>query len=266
MVEDASGLGKIEHATIYSDWHLSPSDMLGIAGTVLHSRKWDGQNFPDLPLEDIFNPPENHGNIVIGAGDLFHLNPLLPHQRELVPNALSYFAEALYKKRVSGKYFKLIPGNHTRLNNFPPDVLSFLSEEDILVENGKLTFNSGDDEFFVIHGHEAQPGFYNLPFTGNPKIAKIRDKVLDKFRQFRHNGDIAGQYPFPQFVRKMLNTPQINWKKNHLPAETKMISGHTHVPEVTSEYLNSGFLDMLFGYLSYGTVDNGEMQSRIREI
>jgi predicted phosphodiesterase len=266
MVEDSTYLGNIEKATIYSDWHLSPSEMLGVAGTVLHSRKWDGQNFPNLPLNDIFTPPQNQGSYVIGNGDMFHLNPLLPHQSELVPNALSYFAEALYKQNVNGDYFKLIPGNHTKLNRFPPDVISFLSEKNILVPNGKLSFSSGDEDFFMIHGHEAQPGFYNLPFTGHPKIAKMLDNALNSYRKIHKNGDKNGQYPFPPWLKDKLNGPQKNWQDTHLPPEIKMISGHTHVPEVTETYLNSGFLDVLFGYLSYGIVEKGQMKSLIQEI
>lgn len=267
MVEDSVNLGKIEHATIYSDWHLPPSQMLSMAGTVLHSRRWTEKNYPNLPIEDIFNPPNNAGNIVIGAGDIFHTYPLFPFQRELIPDALSYFAEALYKKRINGDSFRLMPGNHTNLKTFPPDVLSFLNEENILVPNGKIAFESGGEDFVVIHGHEAQPGFYNLPFEGNVKIQKILGKAFDRFRKFYKKGFANGShYPYPHWLVDFINKPQKNWQKRNLEAGTKLISGHTHFPELDPDYMNTGFLDIVIGYLSYGKVDNGVMESEFIDV
>lgn len=266
MVEDSVNLGKIEHATIYSDWHLPPSQILGIAGTILQSRTWSERRYPNLPIEDIFTPSDNAGNIVIGAGDILHTYPLFPFQGEIVPDALSYFAEALYKRRINGDSFRLMLGNHAKLETFPPDVLSFLNEENILVPNGKISFESGGENFVVIHGHEAQAGFYHLPFEGNIKVQNILGDAFDKFRKLYKNGYPNGQSPSPSWLISMFNTPQKKWQKRNLPPGTKMISGHTHFPEVTPDYMNTGFLDIIFGHLSFGKVDNGEMQSKFIEV
>jgi len=266
MSIESINLGSVDHATIYSDWHLRPSDLLSMSGSILHSRRWNEKPYPQLPYSDIFEPPSQSGSIIIGNGDMFHLSPLFPYQSEIVPDALSYFAEALYKKNVTGETFRFIPGNHTKLKYFPPDVISFLTEKSILVPDGKLSFQSGGEEFLVMHGQEAQPGAYNIPLVGNPKVSRFMDSALHKFRKVFNNGDVAGNYPFPPWVKNLLNKPQKIWQSMYLPPETKLISGHTHVPEVTPNYLNSGFWDVLFGYLSFGKVDRGEMQFRIREI
>lgn len=267
MVVESENIGKVERATIYSDWHLSPSTLLGVAGTVLHSRKWSrSNNIPQLPFEDIFTQPDHSGSVIIAAGDFIHLNPLFPFQKDIAPDALSYFADALDKRKVNGEYFKLILGNHTDRKNFPNDVLSFLKEREILVPDGKLSFQSGNDDFYVIHGHEAQPGFFSLPFENYPKVEQFMNRTFDLYRRLHRSGDVSGQYPIPSFFKNLLNKPQKNWQKENLPEGTRLISGHTHVPEVTANYLNSGFWDMLFGYLSYGRVDEGKMSSRIREI
>jgi hypothetical protein len=92
------------------------------------------------------------------------------------------------------------------------------------------------------------------------------NKMFNIYRKCFIDKDISNQYPFPLWLKKILNNPQTNWQKKNLPVGTNMISGHTHSPLLTRDYLNTGFFDALFGYLSYGTVDNVVMDSKIVEV